>query len=185
MNNNELTIVLGKPVTAHGEEIDHITLRAPTTADLIERQLPYALETRPTLITIGIGINDLGLQHPDDAFALSLEEVVVKLARLRAPIVLANLPDLALSPAIAHLVPRQLYEKRIEMFNEHVTATAARHGLGLVDLYRLSREILPGHPELFSADGFHPSALGYEAWAERMLPIVAAALGGQGMVSSA
>ena len=36
MNNNELTIVLGKPVTAHGEEIDQITLRAPTTADLIE-----------------------------------------------------------------------------------------------------------------------------------------------------
>ena len=36
MNNDELTIVLGKPVTAHGEEIDHITLRAPTTADLIE-----------------------------------------------------------------------------------------------------------------------------------------------------
>lgn len=43
MNNNELTIVLGKPVTAHGEEIDHITLRAPTTADLIELGQPMRL----------------------------------------------------------------------------------------------------------------------------------------------
>ena len=43
MNNDELTIVLGKPVTAHGEEIDHITLRAPTTADLIELGQPMRL----------------------------------------------------------------------------------------------------------------------------------------------
>jgi lysophospholipase L1-like esterase len=31
--------------------------------------------------------------------------------------------------------------------------------------------LVPG--ELFSADGFHPSAEGYQAWAERMLPAVA------------
>jgi lysophospholipase L1-like esterase len=55
------------------------------------------------------------------------------------------------------------------MFNVHVTA--ARHGLVLIDLYALSRELLPGR-ELFSPDGFHPSAAGYQAWAERMLPLV-------------
>ena len=63
-----------------------------------------------------------------------------------------------------------MYERRIELFNEHVTATAARHRLTLVDLYAWSREVLPGHEELFSRDGFHPSALGYEVWAERMAP---------------
>ena len=144
-----------------------------TTADLITDQLPRALRLRPDLITVGIGINDLGLQLPEDSFALNLEEIVVALRKLAAPIAIANLPDVALSPTVARLVPRRLYEKRIEIFNEHVTATAARHSLALVDLYGLSRDLLPGRPELWSADGFHPSAEGYEQWARRMLPEVA------------
>lgn len=148
-----------------------------TTADVIADQLPRALETpQVRLVTLGIGINDVGLQLPDDAFALNLEEIVLGLRKLGAPMVIANIPDLALSPAVARLVPRALYEKRIEMFNEHVTATAGRHGLSLVDLYALSREILPGRPELWSPDGFHPSGEGYEQWAQLMLPTVRALL---------
>ena len=144
-----------------------------TTADVIVDQLPLALRTRPRLITIGIGINDLGLQLPEDAFALNLEEMVVALRKLTAPIAIANIPDVALSPTEARLVPRRLYERRIEIFNEHVTATAARHSLALVDLYALSREALPGRNELWSPDGFHPSAAGYDQWAQSMLPAVA------------
>lgn len=143
-----------------------------TSADVIADQLPLALRLRPRLVTVGIGINDLGLQVPDDAFALNLEEIVVSLRRLEAPIAVANLPDLSLSPAVARLVPRSITQKRVEMFNEHVTATVARHSLELVDLYALSRELLPGRAELWSPDGFHPSAEGYEEWALRMLPNV-------------
>jgi len=147
-----------------------------TTSDVIEIQVPRALSTRPRLVTIGIGINDIGLQRPDDAFAVNLEEIVVPLRKLAAPIAIANIPDLALSPAVARMVPRSYYERRIELFNEHVTATAARHKLSLVDLYGWSRRALPGHPELFSPDGFHPSALGYDVWAEQMFPAALALL---------
>jgi lysophospholipase L1-like esterase len=147
-----------------------------TTADVIELQLPRALRTRPRLVTIGIGINDVGLQRPDDAFAVNLEEIVVPLRKLAAPIAILNIPDLALSPAAARVVPRSFYERRIELFNEHVTATAARHKLALVDLYTWSRQALPGNPQLFSPDGFHPSAHGYDVWAERMFPAALALL---------
>ena len=143
-----------------------------TTADLIADQLPRARRTRPRLVTLCIGINDVGLQLPDDSFALNLEEIAVALARLHAPVALANLPDLALAPAVQRLVPPRLYEKRIEIFNEHVTATAARHHFALVDLFSWSRGVLPGHPEFFSEDGFHPSEEGYDIWAQRMLPAV-------------
>jgi acyl-CoA thioesterase-1 len=145
-----------------------------TASDVLESQVPRALRTRPRLITLGIGINDVGLHISDDAFAVNLEEIVVQLRKLAVPMAIANIPDLALAPAIAQLVPRSIYERRIELFNEHVTATAARHGLTLVDLHAWSRGVLPARPELFSSDGFHPSALGYDVWAERMLaPAVA------------
>jgi lysophospholipase L1-like esterase len=147
-----------------------------TTSDVLETQLPRALRAHPRLVTIGIGINDVGLQIPDDAFALNLEEIVVPLRELGTAIAIANIPDVALSPAVSRLVPQAMYERRIELFNEHVTASAARHGLTLIDLYALSREALPGRPELFCSDGFHPSALGYDVWAERMSAPIAALL---------
>jgi lysophospholipase L1-like esterase len=147
-----------------------------TASDVLTGQVPHALRTRPRLMTLGIGINDVGLQIPDDAFAVNLEEIIVPLRKLEAPIAIANIPDLALAPAIAGLVPRSIYERRIELFNEHVAATVARHGLTLIDLYGWSREALPGRPDLFSPDGFHPSARGYDLWAERMLPQVMALL---------
>jgi len=143
-----------------------------TSSDVLDSQVPRALRTRPRLITLGIGINDVGLQISDDAFAVNLEEIVVQLRKLGVPMAIANIPDLALAPAIARLVPRSIYERRIELFNEHITASAARHRLTLIDLFAWSRENLSGRRELFSPDGFHPSALGYDVWAQRMLPQV-------------
>ncbi len=140
-----------------------------TTSDVIAGQVARAVRAQPALATIGIGINDVGLQLPDDAFAVNLEEIVVPLRERGTPILVCNIPDLALSPAVARLVPRSIYEKRIELFNDHIAATAARHGLTLIDLYGWSREVLPQRDDLFSPDGFHPSARGYDVWAERML----------------
>lgn len=147
-----------------------------TASDVLAAQLPRALRARPRLVTIGIGINDVGLQVPDDAFAVNLEEIVVPLRGKEMAIAIANIPDLALSPAVSEMVPRSIYQRRIELFNEHIAATTARHRLSLIDLYSWSREALPGRPELFCPDGFHPSAAGYDVWAERMLPQVAALL---------
>lgn len=157
-------------------ELVNLCQSGGTTADALADQLPRALRLSPRLVTLGIGINDLGLQIPDEAFALDLEELVAPLRRIAPAMLIANLPDLTLSPAAARLAPRSLYQQRIEVFNEHITATAARPGLLLVDLHAVSRRILPGHPELFCADGFHPSAAGYEAWAQEMLHVALAAL---------
>jgi lysophospholipase L1-like esterase len=139
-----------------------------TTSDLLARQFPRALRTRPALITVAAGVNDLGLQVPEEAFAANLEQIVIGLARLDARIAVANLPDMALSPAVRRLVAPAFYERRIQLYNKHVEATCARHDLALIDLWRVSRDALPEHPEYFSPDGFHPSADGYEVWAHAM-----------------
>ena len=143
-----------------------------TSSDVVQDQVPRALQTRPRLITIGVGINDVGMQQPDEAFAINLEEIVNPLRKLGAPIVVVNLPDLSLAPAVAKLVPQSFYERRLQVFNEHIESTVARHHLSLVDLWKLSRRAFAGRQGLFAADGFHPSAEGYEAWAELMLPVL-------------
>jgi lysophospholipase L1-like esterase len=145
-----------------------------TSSDVRDDQMPRARRTTPSLITLGVGINDVTWQSPEEAFAVNLEEIAVALAALRAPVVIMNIPDLALAPAAARF-DRSLYERRIEVFNEHVEGTAARHHFTLVDLFSATKQ-LRGRRSLFSSDGFHPSAEGYEEWTEQLWPAVRALL---------
>ena len=145
-----------------------------TSADVRDDQMPRAGRTTPSLITLGIGINDVTWQSREEAFAVNLEEIAVALAALRAPVVIMNIPDLALAPAAARF-DRSSYERSIEVFNEHVEGTAARHHFTLVDLFTATKH-LRGRKSLFSPDGFHPSAEGYEEWAEQVWPAVQALL---------
>lgn len=163
-----------------GLRLLNLSRSGATTSDVLAGQVPHALRTRPRLITLGIGINDVGMQLPADAFALTLEGIVTSLRKLKAPIAITNLPDLAISPAVQHLASQTFYERRLQQFNEHIEATAARHTLALIDLWTLSRTALADRPELFCGDGFHPSAEGYESWAELMWPSVEPLLGAGG-----
>jgi lysophospholipase L1-like esterase len=66
--------------------------------------------------------------------------------------------------------------RRIQLFNERIEAIARRYELRMVDTYAETHRVIPSHPEFFSEDGFHPSAEGYEYWAEAMWPTVKAAI---------
>jgi len=138
------------------------------SSDVRTSQAHRARRASPSLVTLGIGINDVTWQARDEAFALNLEETAVVLGALRAPVVLMNIPDLALAPVAARY-DSSLYERRIEVFNEHVEATAARHHFVLADLFGATKR-LRGRTDLFSSDGFHPSAEGYEEWAALIWP---------------
>jgi lysophospholipase L1-like esterase len=141
-----------------------------TTGDVLQSQLPRAKRTPADLVLLGIGINDVGLQLPEEAFSFNLEQIAVGIAVLRAPVVISNIPDLALAP-VAQRLDRTQYEKRIQLYNTHIEATAARHRFAHVDMFVASRRLF-GTPGLFCSDGFHPSAAGYEAWADAMWPAV-------------
>jgi lysophospholipase L1-like esterase len=163
--------LLRRLAAAHpGARLVNLSESGATTATLIETQLPRAKRTPADLVLLGIGINDVGLQRPEESFAFNLEHIAVALAGHHAPILICNIPDLALAPVAARM-DRAIYERRIQLYNTHVEATAARHHLALVDLFATSRR-LSGLPGLFCADGFHPSAQGYEAWADAMWPAV-------------
>ncbi|MFL5313189.1 MAG: SGNH/GDSL hydrolase family protein [Myxococcales bacterium] len=158
-----------------GAQLVNLCESGAGAADVRETQVPRARRSQPSLVTLGIGINDVTWQVPEEAFAINLEEIAVALGALRVPVVLMNIPDLALAP-IAARYDSSLYERRIEVFNEHVEATAARHRFALVDLFTATKR-LRGKAGLFSADGFHPSAEGYQEWAAHLWPAVRAALG--------
>jgi lysophospholipase L1-like esterase len=160
-----------------GSSMRNFCVSGAETADGVRSQLARLDQTRPTLVTIGIGINDVSHGVAPEQFARNFEEIVTRLkSKTDAPIVATNIPDISHAPRVPAFLHEQV-RQRIQLFNSHIAEIARRHDLLLVDAYDMSRQVIPNHPEFFSPDGFHPSDEGYEYWAKMMWPTVKEAIG--------
>jgi lysophospholipase L1-like esterase len=139
--------------------------------DVFTGQVKRAVATQPTLVTLGVGTNDIWRGTSVEEFQEELDRIARRLKQTGASLVVVNIADMALAP-VAKQVPSALYEGRIEPFNAAMAEVARAHGLHLVDLYTASKEMIPHNPHFFCHDGFHPSEQGYEEWADLLLPTV-------------
>jgi lysophospholipase L1-like esterase len=155
-----------------GREVELTNLGVPgaTAADLVDRVLPTLPLFKPTLVTIGIGLNDVAAGRSPADFAAAFDALCASALATGAAVVAVNIPDLLPTPSDAGRPPD--YLARTRALNAEITRVAAARGVAVVDLFTESQRRLPGHPEYSSADGFHPSAAGYELWADVMWPAV-------------
>jgi lysophospholipase L1-like esterase len=153
-------------------QLDNLGLGGATAADVVATQLRPAVALGPDLVTLSVGPNDLTQGRPVEAYEQDLERLLSTLAQQTPALIVVNLlPDLALAPAFTPDEQIQVGQLTLA-FNEVITRQAQRSGAELVDLYRASREAVPGHPELVSADGYHPSDAGYARWADELWPAI-------------
>lgn len=160
-----------------GSKLVNLCVSGATTQDLIRDQLERAVASDPDLVTIGIGINDIGHGLTLDQFAKNYEEILSTVKqKTRARIVVTNIPDISSAPRIPGPM-RSEYQQRIVQYCQRLEEIANRYGVTIFDVYSITKQELPSHPEYFSADGFHPSDRGYELWATAMWPTVARVIG--------
>jgi lysophospholipase L1-like esterase len=143
-------------------------------------QVQKAVETRPNLVSLGVGTNDLLKGVPFGTFETNLRAMADLLQSAGAHVVASNIADVSLAPTAAMTgadlsirgleVPR--FHERLEQMNGELHALMKRPRFKVIDLYSLSRRLLPGSPDYFSPDGYHPSGKAYELWAETLWPEV-------------
>ena len=156
--------------------LTNLCVSGADTDDLIRDQLERGIKAQPTLVTIGIGINDVGHSLTVERFSRNYEEIVKRLkAQTSATIIISNIPDISYAPAVPANM-RDPVNGQIKLFNERIGEIAARYDMQVVDVYTPTREVVAHHPEFFSDDGFHPSDAGYEYWAKTMWPAVKSAI---------
>jgi len=158
-----------------GASLNNLCRIGATTADVLRDQTVRVAGARPTLITLGVGANDLLRNVPPEQFEANYENIVIQLKGTGASVVLMNLPDISLAPGTPGNA-REETLRRVLLFNKTMESIARRHALPLLDLFATTRESIPQHPEFFSSDGVHPSDEGYEFWADSMWPGVEAAI---------
>ena len=162
-----------------GSRLTNLCVSGATTADLLRDQLQRGIAANPDLVTVGIGINDIGHGLTLEQFSKNYEEILSTLReKTRAQIVVTNIPDVSSAPRIPASVRNQ-YQQQIMRYSRRLEEIAARHGATVFDVYSITHAELASHPEYFSADGFHPSDDGYEMWATQMWPTVAKVIGVQ------
>lgn len=160
-----------------GSKLTNLCVTGATTEDVLRSQLRTGLATNPNLVTLGIGINDIGHGIGIEEFARNYEEILSELRKgTSAKIIVTNIPDISSAPRIPEFARRE-YQQTIILFNGRLEAIASRHEVTLFDVHSPTRDQLPSHPEFFSSDGFHPSDAGYELWAKEMWPVVARTIG--------
>lgn len=157
-----------------GSRLINFSASAAATADIL-KQMGDVPGGRATLVTVGIGANDLIRGVTAEQFARNYEEMVVRLEeRTSATILLMNIPNVSLAPAVPAYM-RETARRHVNAFNERIDDVARRHGLSVIDLYGRSRKFA-ARPEFFSRDGIHPSDAGYEFWAQLAWPDVGKAI---------
>ena len=150
----------------------NLCVSGSTTADVLRAQLEKGVEADPDLVTLGIGINDIGHGLTLDQFAKNYEEILSVLKENTvAQIVVTNIPDVSSAPRIPGPM-RSEYQRQIVQFNQKLEEIAKRYEVVIFDIYSITTRELASHPEYFSADGFHPSDEGYELWAQEMWPLL-------------
>ena len=160
-----------------GSTLSNLCVSGATTADLLRDQLERGVALNPDLVTVGIGINDIGHGLTLEQFSKNFEEILSTLKeKTHAQIVVTNLPDISSAPRIPSVM-RSVYQGQIDQFCQRLEEIAKRQGVTVFDIYSITKDELPSHPEYFSNDGFHPSDEGYELWATHIWPTVARVIG--------
>jgi lysophospholipase L1-like esterase len=147
---------------ALGADLHNLAVSGARIGDVAERQLPVALDLRPTHASVLVGMNDT-LRGDFDPVALGyrLTDMVEQLTAGGATVMTARLPDPGRMFGLPGAIARPL-GRRMEALNEVLDRIATDHATIHVDLAGSAY-----HRNNWSVDRLHPSERGHRLLAHR------------------
>ncbi|GAA3697515.1 hypothetical protein GCM10022224_074250 [Nonomuraea antimicrobica] len=145
---DSVTVGMGDPVRGRGwagllaeslapsgrVELGNYAVCGARVADVVRDQLPRALELRPTVATVLVGVNDtLRGDFDQDVFAADYAHLLARLSETSAVVLTCTLPDPGLMLRLPGALHRPL-ARRARAINDAVAGPAARHGTVHLDL---------------------------------------------------
>ena len=143
--------------------------------DVVEDQVPRALEEDASAFLVVIGANDVTHLSSLSSVRDGTTEIARRLGATGTPVVVAGAPDMR-APAFAEPL-RSIVGWRGEVVTDAIEETAGEEGAMVVPLADETRDYFISEPDRhYSADLFHPSAAGYRRWADVLYPAVEQAI---------
>ena len=147
--------------------------------DVLEEQVPLALQSAPDLVFVAIGANDVTHVTPLAEVERDMRSAIDRLLASGTALAVAGPPDMR---AAAWLEPlRSLAGWRGRQVARVVAKVAAERDVPVVPLAELAGPYFASNPvDAYGGDDFHPGDGGYRAWAEAIYPALVEALGRAG-----
>jgi lysophospholipase L1-like esterase len=146
-------------------EYANLAVRGRLVGQVLDEQLPVALEAQPDLVSLVAGGNDLLRPGGDpDALAAALDGAVARLRAAGADVLLATGMDPRNVPIIRRI------RGRVAVFNASLWSIAERHGAAVLDQWGAA---WLQDPRMWDTDRIHLTAEGHR----RIALAAAAALG--------
>lgn len=144
-------------------------------ADVLEEQVPRALEEDADVYLVAVGANDATHLTSASSVRDGVTRIVRRLRSTGTPVVVASAPDMR-APAFAEPL-RSIVGWRGRVVADATEEAAQANGALVVPLAERTRSFFARHPDrAYSSDDFHPGPAGYERWAAAMYPELHAAL---------
>ncbi|MGH2754933.1 MAG: SGNH/GDSL hydrolase family protein [Actinomycetota bacterium] len=158
-------------------ELRSYAVSGARAAGVLKEQVPRAIEDDPDLVFVAIGANDVTHLTPLSEVEDDVGAVIRELRTTGARVVVAGAPDMR---AAAFLEPlRSLAGWRGRAVADAVADAARQSDTPVVPLAAATARYFEQDPDrYYSADLFHPSAAGYERWADAIYPYLRDALEG-------
>ncbi len=137
-----------------------------TTQGLINYSLPILDDTKPTFVTLLIGVNDWIIGVDTITFQKNLIYIIEQVQKQlpdKSKLVLITLPDFSVTPSGKNYSHGRDVSKGISEFNKIIRTEANKRKLKIAELFESSKK-MGTNPDWVSTDGLHPSAKGYKIW---------------------
>ncbi len=139
----------------------NLAIRGRLLQQISDEQVDAALALKPDLISISAGGNDLIRPGTDpDDVAQRFEDIIVRLRRDDATVVMFNGPDIGMTPVLRRV------RGKVAIYNENLRAIAHRHDAIVADMWSL-REL--SEAQMWAPDRLHFSPLGHHTIARMVL----------------
>lgn len=152
---------LAEALAEHNPDLRYANLavRGKLLQQIVDDQVPQAVELRPALVAFTAGGNDIIRPGGDpDALAEIFDRAVGTLRKTGAQVLISTGFDTRTTPVLRHV------RGKVATYNAHLRAIADKHGCPVVDLW--SMRVLQD-PQAWSADRLHLSSDGHRRVALR------------------
>lgn len=110
----------------------NFAIRGKMLAEIMDEQLPIALDIKPDLVTVCAGGNDIIVPGADvDEVAAEFEKGIAKLREAGIEVLIFTGPD------TKGLSVMSILRSKVGIYNAHLWAIADRHGAKVVDLWAM------------------------------------------------
>jgi lysophospholipase L1-like esterase len=139
----------------------NLAIRGRLLQQIIDEQVPAALELRPDLVAMSAGGNDIIRPGTDpDEVASRFEGAVERLRSDGATVIFFNGPDIGQTPVLGRI------RGKVAIYNENLRAIALRHDALIADMWAL-RELKD--QRMWAPDRLHFSPVGHHVIAIAVL----------------